>query len=60
MRMQVDIWSSLQEVVEQCWVLWELMVLAKPLLVLAPSPGTHMTGPFSMKGTMLPGLTPVG
>ena len=36
---QVDIWVPLQEVVEKCWVLWELMVLAQPLMVIAPSPG---------------------
>ena len=29
----------LQEVVEKCWVLWELMILAQPLMVIAPSPG---------------------
>jgi len=36
---QVDMWVPLQEVVEKCWVLWELMVLAQPLMVIAPSPG---------------------
>ena len=29
----------LAEVMEQAWVLWELLVLAQPLMVLAPSPG---------------------
>lgn len=38
-RAQADIWSVLAEVVEQAWALWEMLVLAKPLLVLAPSPG---------------------
>ncbi|CAL8466888.1 g6424 [Coccomyxa elongata] len=36
---EADVWSTLQEVVERAWVLWELMILAQPLLVLAPSPG---------------------
>ena len=36
---QADVWSTLKEVVERAWVLWELMILAQPLLVLAPSPG---------------------
>ena len=35
-RAQADIWSVLAEVVEQAWALWEMLVLAKPLLVLAP------------------------
>lgn len=35
---QADVWSTLQEVVERAWVLWELILLAQPLLVLAPSP----------------------
>lgn len=38
-RAQVDIWSALAEVAEQAWTLWELLLLAQPLLVLAPSPG---------------------
>ena len=32
-------WTPLREVAEQAWVLWELMVLAQPLLAVAPSPG---------------------
>ena len=36
---QVDMWVPLQEMVEKCWVLWELMMLAQPLMVIAPSPG---------------------
>ena len=40
--MQADVWSTLKEVVERAWVLWELMILAQPLLVLAPSPGGRL------------------
>ncbi|KAK9831905.1 hypothetical protein WJX81_007718 [Elliptochloris bilobata] len=36
---EVDVWTPLREVAEQAWVLWELAVLAQPLLVVAPSPG---------------------
>ncbi|CAK0733784.1 hypothetical protein CVIRNUC_000332 [Coccomyxa viridis] len=36
---EVDVWQPLQEVAEKCWVVWELMVLAQPLMVIAPSPG---------------------
>ena len=48
---QVDIWSVLAEVAEQAWTLWELLLLAQPLLVLAPSPGAaawpHPHGDFA-------------
>lgn len=37
--LQANVWLPLQEVAEKCWVLWELMVLAQPLMVMAPSPG---------------------
>ena len=36
---QADVWLPLEAVVEKCWVLWELTVLAQPLMVIAPSPG---------------------
>jgi len=36
---QADLWTPMREVAEQAWVLWELLVLAQPLLVVAPSPG---------------------
>ncbi len=38
--LQVDVWLPLEAVMEKCWVLWELIVLAQPLMVIAPSPGT--------------------
>lgn len=38
---QADVWTPLREVAEQAWVLWELMVLAQPLLAVAPSPGAR-------------------
>ena len=43
-------WQPLQEVAEKCWVVWELMVLAQPLMVIAPSPGNapqHLSLPDS-------------
>ena len=40
--LQVDVWQPLQEVAEKCWVVWELMVLAQPLMVIAPSPGNTL------------------
>ena len=33
-------WKPLQAVMEKCWVLWELLILAQPLMVIAPSPGS--------------------
>ena len=42
--LQVDVWQPLQEVAEKCWVVWELMVLAQPLMVIAPSPGDALHG----------------
>ncbi len=36
---QVDVWLPLEAVMEKCWILWELLVLAQPLMVIAPSPG---------------------
>lgn len=44
---QVDIWSVLAEVIEQAWVLWEMLILAQPLMVLAPSPGKQPCLPAS-------------
>lgn len=37
---QVDIYTPLKGVVKQLWQLWELMVLAEPLLVVGPTPGS--------------------
>jgi hypothetical protein len=46
--LQVDVWLPLQAVVEKCWVLWELMILAQPLMVIAPSPGVPPARFFSI------------
>ena len=36
---QVDIYTPLCEVLDQAWVLWEILVLAQPLMVVSPTPG---------------------
>ncbi len=36
---QVDVYTPLRNVIKQVWALWELMMLAQPLLVVGPSPG---------------------
>ena len=37
--MQVDVYTPLRDVLDQAWTLWELTILAQPLLIIAPSPG---------------------
>ena len=37
--MQVDVYTPFSALLPQLWALWELVLLAEPLLVLAPSPG---------------------
>lgn len=39
MAMQVDVYSPFRSVLERIWAVWELAILAQPLLVVAPSPG---------------------
>ncbi len=36
---QVDVFTPLCAVVSRVWALWELLVLAEPLMVVAPTPG---------------------
>lgn len=36
---QVDIYTPLKSILAKAWVLWELTVLAEPLMVVACSPG---------------------
>jgi len=38
--LQVDVFTPLCAVVSRVWALWELLVLAEPLMVVAPTPGT--------------------
>ena len=37
--LQADIYTPLRTVLDRLWTLWEHVVLAEPLLVIAPSPG---------------------
>ncbi|KAK9864873.1 hypothetical protein WJX84_003125 [Apatococcus fuscideae] len=36
---ETDIYTSLRTALDRLWNLWELVVLAEPLLIIAPSPG---------------------
>ena len=36
---QVDVFTPLCAVVARVWALWELLMLAEPLMVVAPTPG---------------------
>lgn len=36
---QADIYTPLRTALDRLWTLWEHVVLAEPLLVIAPSPG---------------------
>ena len=36
---QVDVFTPLCAVVSRVWALWELLLLAEPLMVVAPTPG---------------------
>lgn len=36
---QVDVYTPFSALLQHLWALWELVLLAEPLLVLAPSPG---------------------
>lgn len=52
---QVDIYTPMKAMLSKAWVLWELTMLAEPLMVVAPTPGpppshhtivlTHRTHP---------------
>ena len=37
--LQVDVFTPLSAVVSRVWALWELLMLAEPLMVVAPTPG---------------------
>ncbi len=37
--LQVDIYTPFSALLQHLWTLWEVLLLAEPLLVLAPSPG---------------------
>ncbi len=37
--LQVDIHTPFSALLQHLWTLWEVLLLAEPLLVLAPSPG---------------------
>lgn len=41
--LQVDVFTPLRAVLERAWVLWELTLLAEPLMVVAPTPGQSCT-----------------
>ena len=36
---QVDVFTPFSALLQHLWALWEMMLLAEPLLVVAPSPG---------------------
>lgn len=38
-QMQADIFTPLKGILAKAWVLWELVVLAEPLMICAPTPG---------------------
>ena len=35
----MDVFTPLRAVLDRAWVLWELTMLAEPLMVVAPTPG---------------------
>ena len=37
--LQTDIFSPVRTYLERLWSLWEMMLLAKPIMVVAPTPG---------------------
>ena len=37
--LQIDVYTPFSALLQHLWQLWELIMLAEPLLVLAPSPG---------------------
>lgn len=38
---QIDIYTPFNALLQRLWQLWEMVMLAEPLLVLAPSPGLY-------------------
>ncbi len=44
--MQVDIYTPLKSILAKAWVLWELTLLAEPLMVVACSPGEPLGAPL--------------
>ena len=56
---QVDIFTPLRGVVKQLWQLWELMVLAEPLMVVGPTPGVdHVVDEPYAPSPMHPAFSP--
>ena len=39
MPWQADIFTPLKSILAKAWVLWELVLLAEPLMICAPTPG---------------------
>ena len=37
--LQVDVYTPLKAMLDKAWIVWEMTLLAEPLLVVAPSPG---------------------
>lgn len=43
--LQVDVFTPFSALLQHLWALWEMMLLAEPLLVVAPSPGEQPLPP---------------
>ena len=46
--LQVDVFTPFSALLQHLWALWEMMLLAEPLLVVAPSPGEQPPPPLPL------------
>lgn len=51
---EVGLFTPLQDVLDKAWLLWEMMVLAEPIMVVAPTPGECSTAVAALIALVTP------
>lgn len=51
---EVDVYTPLRGVLKQLWTLWELMLLAEPIMVVGPTPGDCSNAVAALVSLMAP------
>lgn len=56
--LQVDVFTPFSALLQHLWALWEMMLLAEPLLVVSPSPGGSLPPPLPQQHQTSPPCLP--